>query len=58
MMATGVIMLIIGVTVSAFLCSVLVRDDARQHQSLNARSYPVYGIISPLYVQIAIVIVA
>ena len=44
---------------SAYLASVLVQDYTSGNISpLDARPYPVYGIISPLYTQIAFIVIA
>jgi hypothetical protein len=55
----GVIMMVIGGAVSTYLGLVLVEDYTSGNISpLDARPYPVYGIISPLYMQIAFIIIA
>ena len=49
MMIVGVIMMVIGAAVSTYLGLVLVQDyTAGNISPLDARPYPVYGIISPL----------
>ncbi len=49
MMITGAIMLVVGAVVSAFLGSLLVQDYTSGNISpMDARPYPIYGIISPL----------
>ena len=59
MMIAGAIMTIVGAVVSAYLGSVLVQDYTSGNISpLDARPYPVYGIISPLYTQIVFIIIA
>ncbi|HTH23233.1 MAG TPA: hypothetical protein VL854_13525 [Nitrososphaeraceae archaeon] len=59
MMITGAIMMVVGVVVSAFLGSVLVQDYTSGNISpMDARPYPVYGIISPLYAEIAFIMIA
>ncbi|HEX5979440.1 MAG TPA: hypothetical protein VE573_08065 [Nitrososphaeraceae archaeon] len=59
MMIAGAIMTIVGAVVSAYLGSVLVQDYTSGNISpLDARPYPVYGIISPLYTQIAFIVIA
>jgi hypothetical protein len=59
MMIAGATMLIVGAMISAYLGSVLVHDYTSGNISpLDARPYPVYGIISPLYAQIASIIIA
>ena len=58
-MMAGATMLIVGVVISAYLGSVLVHDYTSGNVSpLDARPYPVYGIISPLYEQIAFIVIA
>jgi hypothetical protein len=58
-MITGAAMLIVGAVMFAYLSSVLVHDYTSGNISpLDARPYPVYGIISPLYAQIASIIIA
>jgi hypothetical protein len=53
------IMMVVGGVVSTFLGLVLVRDYTSGNISpLDARPYPVYGIISPLYTQIVFIIIA
>lgn len=55
----GIIMMVVGGVVSTYLGLVLVRDYTSGNISpLDARPYPVYGIISPLYMQIAFIIIA
>ena len=59
-MITGAIMMVVGVVVSAFLGSVFgtklpAWGDVRP---MDARPYPVYGIISPLYAEIAFIMIA
>jgi hypothetical protein len=55
----GAIMMVVGGVVSTFLGLVLVQDyTAGNISPLDARPYPVYGIISPLYAQIVFVIIA
>jgi len=59
----GAIMMVVGGMVSTFLGLVLVRDYTSGNISpLDARPYPVYGIISPLYTplytQIVFIIIA
>jgi hypothetical protein len=55
----GIIMMVVGGVVSTYLGLVLVRDYTSGNISpLDARPYPVYGIISPLYTQIAFIIIA
>jgi hypothetical protein len=50
MIVAGAIMLVVGTIVSVYLGSVLVHDYTSSNISpLDARPYPVYGIISPLY---------
>jgi len=45
--------------ISTYLGLVLVRDyTAGNISPLDARPYPVYGIISPLYTQIVFIIIA
>lgn len=57
LMITGAIMMVRGNIVSAFLGSVLVQDYTSSNISpMDVRSYPVYGIISPLYAQIVFII--
>jgi hypothetical protein len=59
MMIVGVIMMVIGAAVSTYLGLVLVQDyTAGNISPLDARPYPVYGIISPLYTQIVFIIIA
>jgi hypothetical protein len=59
MIVAGAIMLVVGAIVSAYLGSVLVHDYTSGNISpLDARPYPVYGIISPLYAQVAFIIIA
>ena len=53
MMIAGAIMLVVGTIVSAYLGSVFVHD-----YTLAAHPYPGYGIISPLYTQIAFISIA
>jgi hypothetical protein len=53
MMIAGAIMLVMGTMVSAYLGSVFVHDYASA-----ACPYPGYGIISPLYTQIAFIFIA
>jgi hypothetical protein len=55
----GAIMMVVGGVVSTFLGLVLVEDYTSGNISpLDARPYPVYGIISPLYAQIVFIIIA
>ncbi|HZA63908.1 MAG TPA: hypothetical protein VE573_13620 [Nitrososphaeraceae archaeon] len=55
----GAIMMVVGGVVSTFLGLVLVEDYTSGNISpLDARPYPVYGIISPLYTQIVFIIIA
>jgi hypothetical protein len=55
----GAIMMVVGGVVSTFLGLVLVQDYTSGNISpLDARPYPVYGIISPLYTQIVFIIIA
>jgi hypothetical protein len=55
----GAIMMVVGGVVSTFLGLVLVQDYTSGNISpLDARPYPVYGIISPLYAQIVFIIIA
>ena len=55
----GIIMMVIGGAVSTYLGLVLVQDYTSGNISpLDARPYPVYGIISPLYTQIVFIIIA
>ncbi len=55
----GAIMMVVGGVVSTFLGLVLVEDYTSGNISpLDARPYPVYGIISPLYTQIAFIVIA
>jgi hypothetical protein len=57
-MIVGIIMMVIGAVVSTFLGQVLVRDYTSGNISpMDARPYPVYGIISPLYTQIVFIII-
>jgi hypothetical protein len=59
MMIAGIIMMVVGAVVSTFLGLVLVQDYTSGNISpLDARPYPVYGIISPLYTQIVFIIIA
>jgi hypothetical protein len=59
MMIAGIIMLVVGAVVSTFLGLVLVQDYTSGNISpMDARPYPVYGIISPLYTQIVFIIIA
>ena len=59
MVITGAIMMVLGTIVSALLGSVLVQDYTSGNISpMDARPYPVYGIISPLYAQIVFIIIA
>lgn len=52
-------MMVIGGVISTYLGLVLVRDyTAGNISPLDARPYPVYGIISPLYTQIVFIIIA
>ena len=53
MMIAGAIMLVVGTIVSAYLGSVFVHD-----YTSAAHPYPGYGIISPLYTQIAFIFIA
>jgi hypothetical protein len=53
MMIAGAIMLVMGTMVSAYLGSVFVHD-----YTSAAHPYPGYGIISPLYTQIAFIFIA
>jgi hypothetical protein len=58
MLIVGTIMMVIGAVVSTFLGQVLVRDYTSGDISpMDARPYPVYGIISPLYAQIVFIII-
>jgi hypothetical protein len=58
MMITGAIMMLVGATVSTFLGLILVQDYTSGNISpMDARPYPVYGIISPLYTQIVFIII-
>jgi hypothetical protein len=58
MMITGITMMIIGAAVSTFLGLILVQDYTSGNISpMDARPYPVYGIISPLYTQIIFIII-
>jgi hypothetical protein len=57
-MIVGIIMMVVGAVVSTFLGQVLVRDYTSGNISpMDARPYPVYGIISPLYTQIVFIII-
>jgi hypothetical protein len=59
MMIAGIIMMVVGAVVSTFLGLVLVQDYTSGNISpMDARPYPVYGIISPLYIQIVFIIIA
>lgn len=59
MLIAGIIMMVIGGAVSTYLGLVLVQDYTSGNISpLDARPYPVYGIISPLYTQIVFIIIA
>jgi hypothetical protein len=59
MMIAGIIMMVVGAVVSTFLGLVLVQDYTSGNISpMDARPYPVYGIISPLYTQIVFIIIA
>jgi hypothetical protein len=53
MMIAGAIMLVVGTIVSAYLGFVFVHD-----YTSAAHPYPGYGIISPLYTQIAFIFIA
>jgi hypothetical protein len=58
-LVAGAIMMVVGGVVSTFLGLVLVEDYTSGNISpLDARPYPVYGIISPLYTQIVFIIIA
>jgi hypothetical protein len=58
MMITGATMMIIGAVVSTFLGLILVQDYTSGNISpMDARPYPIYGIISPLYTQIVFIII-
>jgi hypothetical protein len=55
----GIIMMVVGGVVSTYLGLVLVQDYTSGNISpLDARPYPVYGIVSPLYTQIAFIVIA
>ena len=59
MLIVGIIMMVIGGVISTYLGLVLVRDyTAGNISPMDARPYPVYGIISPLYTQIVLIIIA
>jgi hypothetical protein len=59
MLIVGIIMMVIGAAVSTYLGLILVQDyTAGNISPLDARPYPVYGIISPLYTQIVFIIIA
>ena len=59
MLIVGIIMMVIGGVISTYLGLVLVRDyTAGNISPMDARPYPVYGIISPLYAQIVFIIIA
>jgi len=59
MMIAGVIMMVVGGVVSTILGLMIVRDYTSGNISpMDARPYPVYGIVSPLYTQIVFIIIA
>ena len=50
MLIVGIIMMVVGGIVSTFLGLMIVRDYTSGNISpMDARPYPVYGIVSPLY---------
>ncbi|CAN5559526.1 hypothetical protein BH18THE2_BH18THE2_18110 [soil metagenome] len=59
LMITGAIMMVVGGVVSTFLGLMIVQDYTSGNISpMDARPFPVYGIISPLYAQIVFIIMA
>jgi len=59
LMITGAIMMVLGGVVSTILGLMIVQDYTSGNISpMDARPYPVYGIISPLYTQIVFIIMA
>ena len=59
MMITGAIMMVLGTIVLCILRIRVIQDYIMGNISpMDARPYPVYGIISPLYAQIVFIIIA
>ncbi len=59
LMIVGAIMMVVGGVVSTILGLMIVQDYTSGNISpLDARPFPVYGIISPLYAQIVFIIMA